>query len=239
MVFANGKKPVRLMKQLIRWANNSDGGIVMDFFAGSGTTGHAVMQANAEDGQARKFVLVQLDEEPGPESEAAKAEFKTIADISRERLRRAGSKLLESECHNDWNKDVGFRSIKIDSSNMADVFYSPDQTSQTDLLSRVDNIKPDRTNEDLLFQVLLDSGVDLTLAVVRESIESKAVFFVDDNALAACFETGVTEALVKQIAERKPLRVVFRDDGFANDATKINVEQLFKHLSPHTEVRVI
>lgn len=239
MAFANGKKPVRLIKQLVRWANNSDGGIVMDFFAGSGTTGHAVMQANAEDGQARKFVLVQLDEEPDPNSESAKDGFKTIAEISRERLRRAGSKLLESECHNDWNKDVGFRVLKIDSSNMADVFYTPDRTSQADMFTRVNNIKPECTTEDLLFQVLLDWGVDLTLPIHRETIQGKTVFFVADTALMACFDDGVSEDLVKELAGHAPMRIVFKDTGFADDQTKINVRQIFKAMSPDTEVKSI
>jgi adenine-specific DNA-methyltransferase len=239
MPFANGKKPVRLIKQLIRWANNSDDGIVMDFFAGSGTTGHAVMQANAEDGQRRKYVLVQLDEEPDPKSEGAKAGFKTIAEISRERIRRAGTKILEGDTHPDWNKDVGFRVLKIDSSNMADVYYTPDATTQADLLTRRDNIKEGRSPEDLLFQVLLDWGVDLTLPITRETLHGKTVLSVAGNALIACFDNGVDEALVKDLATRKPLRVVFKDTGFKDDATKINVKQIFKSLSPDTDVKAI
>ena len=206
MAFANGKKPVRLIKQLIRWANNSDGGIVMDFFAGSGTTGHAVMQANAEDGQARKFVLVQLDEEPDRKSEAAEAGFKTIADISRERIRRAGYKLLEGECHPDWNRDVGFRVLKIDTSNMHDVYYQPDQVEQKGLLDAVDNIKPNRTSEDLLFQVMVDWGNDLAAPISRETVQGKTAFFVNKSPFAgpdliACFDTGITEDLVKELGE--------------------------------------
>lgn len=237
--FSNGKKPVRLIKQLIKWANNSDDGVILDFFAGSGTTGHAVMQANAEDGQKRRFVLVQLDEKPDEKSEAAKAGFSTIADLSKERIRRAGEKILEGECHPDWNRDVGFRVLKIDSSNMADVYYTPDATTQADLLLRVDNIKQGRTAEDLLFQVLLDWGVDLTLPITRETVEGKTVFTVAGTALIACFDNGVDEALVKTLAARKPLRVVFKDTGFKDDATKINVKQIFKSLSPDTDVKAI
>jgi adenine-specific DNA-methyltransferase len=135
--------------------------------------------------------------------------------------------------------DIGFRVLKIDTSNMQDVYYRPDQVNQRDLLQAVDNIKPDRTAEDLLFQVLVDWGVDLTLPIRREVVQGKNVFFVDDNALAACFETGVTEELVKALAGREPLRAVFRDSGFVSDAVKINVEQVFRQLSPSTDVRSI
>lgn len=183
--------------------------------------------------------MVQIPEPLEEKSEAANLGYNNIAEISKERIRRAGQKILEGECHPDWNKDVGFRVLKIDSSNMADVFYTPDQTSQADLLARVDNIKPDRMAEDLLFQVLLDWGVDLTLPIRRETIHGKTVFFVDDNALAACFESGISEDLVKELAGHQPLRVVFRDTGFASDAVKINVEQIFRQLSPTTEVKAI
>lgn len=134
---------------------------------------------------------------------------------------------------------MGFRVLKIETSNMKDVYYRPDQISQGDLLSSVDNVKPDRTSEDLLFQVLVDWGVDLTLPIRRETIQGKTVFFVDENALVACFDTGVTEELVKDLAKAEPLRVVFRDNGFESDAVKINVEQIFRQLSPTTEVRAI
>ena len=172
-------------------------------------------------------------------SEAKKNGYSTIAEISKERIRRAGAKILEGETHPDWNKDVGFRVLKIDSSNMADVYYTPDATTQADLLTRVDNIKPDRTPEDLLFQVLLDWGVDLTLPITRESVDGKTVFTVAGTALIACFDNGVDETLVKTLATRKPLRVVFKDTGFKDDATKINVKQIFKSLSPDTEVKAI
>ena len=197
------------------------------------------MKKNAFDGGMRKFVMVQLPESTGNDTEASKAGFSTIAEISKERIRRAGAKILEGECHPDWNRDVGFRVLKIDSSNMADVYYTPDATTQADLLTRVDNIKPDRTPEDLLFQVLLDWGVDLTLPITRESIDGKTVFTVAGTALIACFDNGVDEALVKTLAARHPLRVVFKDTGFKDDATKINVKQIFKSLSPDTDVKAI
>jgi adenine-specific DNA-methyltransferase len=147
--------------------------------------------------------------------------------------------LLDAPSHEQWNRDVGFRVLKVDTSNMQDVFYRPDQTYQSDLLNAIDNIKPDRTPEDLLFQVLVDWGVDLTLPIRRETIHDKTVFFVDDNALAACFDSGVTEDLVRELAGYEPLRMVFRDNGFVSDAVKINVEQIFRQLSPTTDIKSI
>ncbi|HBL8094684.1 TPA: site-specific DNA-methyltransferase [Escherichia coli] len=231
-------KPVRLIERILRLVTDRDS-IVLDFFAGSSTTAHAVMKLNAEDGGNRKFIMVQLPEECDKKSEAFKTGYKTIAEISKERIRRAGAKILEGECHKDWNKDVGFRVLKVDSSNMADVYYSPDQVTQGSLDLLVDNIKADRTDEDLLFQVLLDWGVDLTLPIRKETIQGKSVFFVDDDALVACFDLRINEALIKELATKEPLRVVFRDDGFESDAVKINAEQIFKQVSPHTEVKAI
>lgn len=266
--------------------------VILDFFAGSATTAHAVMQLNAEDGGNRKFILVQLPEACDEKSEAFKAGYKTIAEISKERIRRAGKKVLEEmEPRNTRNTqkkenqeslfgeadpsvssvpsvvknlDIGFRVLKIDSSNMAEVYYTPDAIEQGQLNLFTDNIKPDRTPEDLLFQVLLDWGVDLSLPIRKtvittentENTESKKqnhsvssvssvvknsfeVFFVDDNALVACFDTGVNEDLVKELAQLEPLRVVFRDTGFVSDAVKINVEQIFKQMSPGTDVKSI
>ena len=232
-------KPKLLLVYLMRVVGLSDGGIVLDFFAGSGTTAHAVLQKNAEDGDNANFILIQLDEETDEKSKAFDAGFQTISDLSKERLRRAGAKVLDGKCHSDWNKDIGFRVLKIDTSNMKDVYYAPDQTNQKDLLKAIDNIKPDRTPEDLLFQVLVDWGVDLTLPIRRETVQGKTVFFVDKNALVACFDTGVTEDLVKELADHKPLRVVFRDTGFVSDAVKINVDQIFRQLSPATDVKSI
>ncbi|MFB2578307.1 site-specific DNA-methyltransferase [Acinetobacter sp. c2-A9] len=215
--------------------------LVLDFFAGSSTTAHAVMQLNAEDGGNRKFIMVQLPERCDEKGKAYTAGYQTIADISKERIRRAGNKILEGQCHQDWNKDIGFRVFKIDTSNMADVYYSPDALDKTNLDLFVDNIKPDRTPEDLLFQVMLDWGVDLALPITKETMQDKEVFFVDENALAACFDAhgGIDEAFVKELAKRQPLRVVFRDAGFKDSAVKINVEQIFKLLSPATEVKCI
>ncbi len=278
-------KPVALLKLLTQLGGEN--GIILDFFSGSSATAHAIMQLNAEDGGNRKFIMVQLPEPCDEQSEAFKAGYKTIAEISKERIRRAGKKIkgergrvngekkekkesdLFSEAEpspfNIHNSplDTGFRVLKIDSSNMAEVYYTPDAVKQEELFNAVDNIKPDRTPEDLLFQVLLDLSVDLSLPIRKMKIEigmvnsekkkerdllSEAenspfktyeVFFVDENALIACFDTGVSEELVKELAQHKPLRVVFRDTGFVSDTVKINVDQIFKQLSPGTEVKSI
>ena len=232
-------KPTALIKRIASLFYEEKDYIALDFFAGSGTTAAALMQLNAEDAGCRKVIVVQIPEPCAEGSEPFKAGYGNIAEVSKERIRRAGKKILEGEWHPDWNRDVGFRVLKIDTSNMQDVYYRPDQIDQKDLLTAVDNIKPDRTPEDLLFQVLVDWGVDLTLPIRREAVQGKNVFFVDENALVACFDTGVTEELVKELAGREPLRVVFRDNGFVSDAVKINVEQVFRQLSPGTDVRSI
>lgn len=233
-------KPTRLIKRALLLATNP-GDLILDFFAGSGTTADAVFQLNAEDGGNRRFIMVQLPEPCEQNSEAHKAGFNTIAEISKERIRRAGRRALACSTANGWNRDVGFRVMKIDTSNMADVYYSPDDLDKASLDLFVDNIKPYRTPEDLLFQVMLDWGVDLALPITKQVIQGKDVFFVDDNALAACFDahSGVDEAFVKELAKLQPLRVVFRDAGFRDSAAKINVEQIFKLLSPTTEVKCI
>ena len=231
-------KPVQFIASLIEQAT-SDEDIILDFFAGSASTAHAALKQCSEDGSNRSFIMVQIGEPTKDGSEAAQLGYSTIADIAKERIRRAGNNLLDGDCHPDWNRDVGFRVLKVDTSNMQDVYYRPDQIDQKDLLASVDNIKPDRSAEDLLFQVLVDWGVDLTLPIQRETVQGKTVFFVDGNALLACFETGVTEELVKELAGREPLRVVFRDNGFVSDAVKINVEQVFRQVSPATDVKSI
>ena len=241
-VFDN-PKPVQMIRDFISWFVREED-IVLDFFAGSATTCEAVL---AETPKAR-YIAIQLPAEVDSSSEAGKAALSlglnTICDIGKERIRRVGSRLsaaaasAESE---DTTIDVGFRVLKIDTSNMADVYYAPDSLDKANLDLFVDNIKPDRTAEDLLFQVMLDWGVDLALPIENKAIQGKDVFFVDGNALAACFDAhgGVDEAFVKELATHQPLRVVFRDMGFKGDATKINVEQIFKLLSPITEVKCI
>lgn len=231
---------------IARWLNvvtDSDPeALVLDFFAGSGSTAHAVQHLNAAEGGNRRFIMVQIPQPCDEKSDAFQAGYETIADITKERIRRAGQKILEGECHPDWNKDVGFRVLKIDSSNMLDAYYKPEETSQSNLLDAVENVKSDRTDpEDLLFQVLVDWGVDLTLPIRRDTISDKTIFFVNEEPhdLIACFDFGVTEELVKELAKHEPARVVFRDNGFASDAVKINVEQIFKQLSPATDVKSI
>lgn len=238
VVFDDYPKPTKLIKYFLQMSAEPSG-IFMDFFSGSATTGHAVLDQNSIDGHNRKYIMVQLPEEVDPSSSAYKAGFKNIAEISKERLRRAGKKLLDGDCHESWNRDVGFRVLKIDSSNMTDVYYRPDEVKQDELFGQVDSVKPDRTAEDLLFQVLIDWGVELTLPINRETLRGKTVYSVDGNALIACFEPGVTDDLVKDIAARAPLRAVFRDTSFARDADRINAEQLFRQLSPGTELKAI
>lgn len=233
-------KPLSLLTTLIpQVCNNNNDDLILDFFAGSSTTAHAVMQLNAQDGGNRKFIMVQLPEQVDEKHAAYSAGYKIITEISKERIRRAGAQILEGECHADWNKDIGFRVLKVDTSNMQDVYYQPQQLSQDDLFASVDNIKAERTSEDLLFQVLLDWGVDLTLPIRRETLQGKDVFIVDDNALVACFEQGISEELIHELAALNPLRAVFRDNGFATDAVKVNVTQIFKQRSPITEVKAI
>ena len=235
-------KPTALIERVIEIATKKDrGDIVLDFFAGSCTTAHATLKSNAKDGGNRKYIMVQIDDSTDETSEAFKAGYKTIAEISKERIRRAGQKVLEGACHDDWSKDAGIRVLKVDTSNMADVYYSPDSIDKGNLDLFVDNIKSDRNPEDLLFQVMLDWGVDLTLPIAKQSIQGKDVFFVDGNVLAACFDASgsVDEAFVKELAKQQPLRVVFRDAGYKDSAAKINVEQIFKLLSPATEVKCI
>ena len=233
-----GQKSIKMLMRVIESVTEADD-IILDFFAGTCSTAHAVLQLNAKDGGNRRFVMVQLPETCDTESEAYKAGYNTIADIGKERIRRAGKKVLEGQCSDGWNKDIGFRVLKVDSSNMVDVYYTPDAINQGLLHLFKDNIKADRTPEDLLFQVMLNWGVDLSYSVRTESILGKTVFFVDENALVACFDTGVNEDFVKELALFNPLRVIFRDSGFDSDAVKINVEQIFKQLSPSTEVRSI
>ena len=228
--------PVALIKLVTKIGSNEES-LILDFFSGSATTAHAVMQLNAEDGGARKFIMVQMPELTDINSEAFKAGYKSIADIGKERIRRAGKKISNE----NPNVDVGFRVLKIDTSNMADVYYAPDALDKAKFDLFVDNIKPDRTPEDLLFQVMLDWGVDLALPITKQSIQGKDVFFVDGNVLAACFDASgsIDEAFVKELAKHQPLRVVFRDAGYKDSAVKINVEQIFKLLSPATEVKCI
>ncbi|MEJ1340924.1 MAG: hypothetical protein RPU64_15265 [Candidatus Sedimenticola sp. (ex Thyasira tokunagai)] len=235
------------MRRIIQLGtSDSEEDIVLDFFGGSCSTSLAVFEQNTEDGGNRKFIMIQLPEICDEKSQAFKAGYETIVEISKERIRRAGKKIKEENADKEGIEqlDIGFRALKVDTSNMNDIYYFPDEFKHDDLFSQVDNIREDRSAEDLLFQVLLDWGVDLTLPIHKKTIQSKTIFFVDENALVACFDTDVGEALVRELAQFRsydmPIRkIVFRDNGFASDAVKINVEQIFKQLSPGTEVKSI
>lgn len=235
-------KSVDLVKQCLQIGTSKDG-IYMDFFSGSCTTANAGFSLNSEDGGKRKFILIQLPELCDEKSGAFKEGYKTIAEIGKERIRRAGQKIKQDNADKSGidQLDIGFRVLKVDSSNMNDIYYTPDALKHGDLFDFVDNVREDRSEEDLLFQVLLDWGVDLSLPITSENIAGLSVLFVDGNALAACFDKdgGITEDFVKQLAARQPLRVVFRDAGFANDSVKINIEQIFKLLSPSTEIKTL
>lgn len=231
-------KPLGLIDR-IREISVNAGDIVMDFYSGTATTGHAIFKKFGSD---VRFILVQLPEPCGEDSAAFRLGFKTISQVATERLRRA---IIEVESPVPLDapaKNLGFRILKIDSSNMKDVYYSPQDTSQAMLSGLVDNIKPDRKGEDLLFQVLLDCGVDLGLPIKRDTLDNREVFIVNESEhsvpdLIACFEVDLPESLVKIIAGKKPLRAVFRDQCYATDADKINVEQIFKQLSPNTQLK--
>jgi len=248
-VFTN-PKPLRYLNRIINLGLNRND-TILDFFSGSSTTAHAVMQLNAEDGGNRKFIMVQLPEATDEKSEAYKAGYKNICEIGKERIRRAGKK-IEEELESKSNKgdlfdddkevktvDTGFRVLKVDDTNMKDVYYSAGEYSQQMLLNLESNIKEDRNDMDLLYGVLLDWGVPLSLPHTTETIEGKRVHFVNEDNLVACFEESVSEAVVREIAKRKPERVVFRDSSFSSSPEKINVTEIFKTLSPDTSVKVI
>lgn len=232
-------KPTRMLKRILQVGTKpGENALVLDFFAGSGSMSHATFALNAEDGGNRRAIAVQITE-PLDLPEGTDHSLKSIADVCKERIRNAGVKIKSDTALTAPNLDTGFRVLKVDTSNMRDVYYAPDALVQGDLLAQVDNIRPDRTPEDLLFQVLVDWGLDLALPIAQETIASKSVFFVDGNALAACFDTGITDELVKEVAKRRPLRAVFRDSSYGSDSVKINVDQIFRLLSPDTEVRSI
>lgn len=238
-VFTN-PKPVKLLKYLLTVANCEKDAIILDFFSGSATTAHAVMQLNAEDGGHRKFIMVQLPEKTDEKSEAYKAGYKNICEIGKERIRRAGRKIKEDAgLTAPADLDTGFRCLRLDDSNMKPVYYTPNEVSQQDLFSLVDNVKPDRTPEDLLFQVMLDLGVLLSSHIEVKEIAGKKVFNVAEGFLMACFDHDVTEETVKAIAQMKPYYAVFRDSSMANDSVATNFEQIFETYSPDTVRKVL
>lgn len=233
-------KPVKFIKKIIELASSKDS-IVLDFFSGSATTADAVMQLNAEDGGNRKFIMVQLPEETDEGSEAYKAGYKNICEIGKERIRRAGKKIIEDNKDKEGidKLDIGFRVLKTDSSNMKDVFYAPAQTEQSLLDMLSDNIKEDRSSEDLLFQVMLDLGISLSSKIDREIIDGKEVLIIEDGFLVACFDKDISDEIVKTIANKKPYYAVFRDSSMANDSVATNFEQIFDNISPQTVRKVI
>ena len=241
-------KPSTLLKLLCQ-LNTKNDDIILDFFSGSATTAHAVMKLNAEDGGHRKFIMVQLPEKTDEKSKAYKAGYKNICEIGKERIRRAGKQILSagggqlsfSETQPDQSApiDIGFRCLRLDSSNMENVYYTPEETQQQDLFSLVDNVKSDRTPEDLLFQVMLDLGVLLSSPIEVKEIAGKKVFNVADGFLLACFDHDVTEETVKAIAQMKPYYAVFRDSSMANDSVATNFDQIFETYSPETVRKVL
>lgn len=248
-------KPIKLVKYLLKLANIGSGDFVLDFFAGSGTTGHAVIDANSEDDVNRNYIMVQLPEPTDEKSDAYKASYENICEIGKERIRRAARKIKEEskaknekeglfsnqgEPHNkDQGIDLGFRVFRLADSNMQDVYYKPQEYKQESLDLFADNIKADRTPDDLLAQVMLDWGLPLSLKIGQFPISGKKVYKVAENSLYACFDKGIDEEFAKAIAKDKPLRIEFRDNGFKNDTAKTNVRQLLKQLSPETEIKVI
>ena len=229
-------KPVDLLKYLIEIASIKSGEIIMDFFSGSATTAEAVMKINAEDNIKRTHVQIQFPESTPDKSKAYKEGYKNICEIGKERIRRAAKKIKEET---NADIDYGFRVYRLDDSNMQDVYYKPQEYSQENLELFSDNVKPDRTADDLLAQVMLDWGLPLSLKIEQALISGKKVFKVSENSLFACFDTGIDEAFAKEIAKETPLRIVFKDSGFKDDTAKTNVKQLLKQLSPETEMKVI
>ena len=233
-------KPVSLLLKLLYLANTDDGSIIMDFFSGSATTAHAVMQLNAEDGGHRKFIMVQLPEKTDEKSEAYKAGYENICEIGKESIRRAGRKIKEEAgLAVPADLDIGFRCLRLSESNMENVYYAPEDTKQEDLFHLVDNVKPDRTPEDLLFQVMLDLGVLLSSPIEVKEMAGKKVFNVAEGFLLACFDHDVTEETVKAIAQMKPCYAVFRDSSMAGDSVATNFDQIFETYSPDTIRKVL
>lgn len=234
--FFDYPKPVELIKRCIQLYSDKES-LILDFYSGSATTAHAVMQLNAEDGGHRKFIMVQYWEPCNEKSEAYKAGYKNICEIGKERIRRAGDKIKAE--HPDAQLDTGFRVFRVDSSNMKDVYYHPDELEQQSLLELVSNIKDDRTDLDLLYACLLDWGVEIHLPHTSTDLDGCTIHDVDNGALMACFSANVPVSVVEHMAKQQPLRAVFRDSAFVSDDAKINVTEIFKNLSPDTKIKVL
>lgn len=231
-------KPIKLIYNLVK-SNFTEEGIILDFFSGSATTAHAVMLLNSEDGGNRKFIMVQLPEKTEEKSEAFKAGYKNICEIGKERIRRAGKKIKEESPLTTQDLDTGFRVLKLDSTNMQDIYYSPKDISQADLFSQVDNVKPDRTGEDLLFQVMLELGATLDSKIETTTVAGKTIYNVAEGYLVACFDPDVTDDVVKSIAQMQPAYAVLRDTSMKDDSTATNFEQIFKTYSPDTVTKIL
>lgn len=236
--FDNPKNRI-LIAELIKLSEFSSTDMILDFFSGSATTAHAVMKLNAEDGGKRKFIMVQLPEVTDEKSEARKAGYKTICEIGEERIRRAGRKIKKEAGLNGQDLDTGFRVLKLDSSNMEDVFYTPEDFDAQNIFTTVDNVKSDRTPLDLLFQVLPELNIELSAKIEEKEVNGKKVFFVDGNYLIATFDTEVNESTVTEIAKMKPQYFVMRDASAANDNVLDNFEQIFRHYSPDTIRKIL
>ena len=231
-------KPIKLIYNLVK-SNFTEEGIILDFFSGSATTAHAVMQLNSEDGGNRKFIMVQLPEKTEEKSEAFKAGYKNICEIGKEIIRRASKKIKEESPLTTQDLDTGFRVLKLDSTNMQDIYYSPKDISQADLFSQVDNVKPDRTGEDLLFQVMLELGATLDSKIETTTVAGKTIYNVSEGYLMACFDPDVTDDVVKSIAQMQPAYAVLRDTSMKDDSTATNFEQIFKTYSPDTVTKIL
>lgn len=235
-----GQKSVKMLLRILE-ASTQENDLILDFFSGTASTAHAVMQLNSEDGGNRKFIMVQLPEATEEDSEAYKAGYKNICEIGKERIRRASKKILEENKDKEGieNLDIGFRVLKLDDTNMRDVYYSASEYSQNLLSSLESNVKPDRSDLDLLFGCLLEWGLPLSLPYACEKIGEYTVHNYNDGDLIACFDENIPESVIKEIAKKRPLRAVFRDSSFANSPSKINVAEIFKLLAPDTRVKVI
>jgi len=237
--FFDGPKPTRLLNRVLTIANTNENDIILDFFSGSATTAHSIMQLNAEKNGNRKFIMVQLPEEIDEKSEAYKAGYHNICEIGKDRIRRAGKKIKDESPLTTQDLDVGFRVLKCDTSNMKDVYYNPSEYSISLFDTLEDNIKEDRTAEDLLFQVMLDLGILLSSKIEETEIAGKKVFSVEDNYLMACFDENVTEEVITAIAKQEPYYFVMRDSSMASDSVAANFEQIFATYSPDTVRKVL
>jgi len=233
----DGPKPVRLLERLITLANLKEDSIVLDFFSGSATTAHAVMKKNVEKEKNCRFIMVQLPEEVSDKKKDQG--YKNICEIGKERIRRAGTKIKEENLEKAQHLDTGFRVLKLDSSNMKEVFYSPKETTQQDLFALVDNVKDDRTSGDLLFQVMLELGATLDSKIEESEVDGKTIFNVGDGYFVACFDQKVTDEVVTSIAKMQPTYAVLRDTSLADDATATNFEQIFKTYAPNTTTKIL